>query len=106
MFAIVQCGSSQFNVKEGDTVSVDRIADLDETAEDKELTLDKVLFWSDGETSKIGKPYVSDVTVKAKIIGHKKDPKVIAFKYRRRKSSATKKGHRHHRTVLNITKIA
>tara|TARA_B100000745_G_scaffold213575_1_gene141658 strand:+ start:199 stop:510 length:312 start_codon:yes stop_codon:yes gene_type:complete len=102
MFAIVKVGSSQFKVQEGDTISASRLTQ----EKGKEVTLDKVLMFAKGSDVRIGQPYLKDVKVKAKVLDHKSDKKVVAVKYRRRKDSATKTGHRTQLTVLNITKIA
>jgi len=101
MFAIVQVGSAQFKISEGETIFPNRIKDKVGDS----VTLDKVLMVTDKKKVSVGKPYLSNVTVKAKVVEHTLGPKSTAFKYRRRKESATKKGHRQKITALNITKI-
>lgn len=102
MFVVVQIGSSQFKVAEGDTISANRLAD----EEGKNVTLDKVLMFSNGEDVRVGQPYLKDVKVTAKVLKHTRGKKLIAFKFRRRKNYARKKGHRQDLTALNITKIS
>ena len=101
MYAIVQVGSLQYKVSEGDEIDVQ---DIDKK-EGKAFALDSVLLYSKGTTVKVGQPYLKDVKVTAKVIGHKKDEKVIAFKYWRRKNSSLKKGHRQKLTALSIVSI-
>ncbi len=101
MFAIVQVGSQQYRVKEGDKIDTQRLDDK----EGINVSLDKVLMISDGSTVKIGQPYLKGVKVTAKVVDHPLDQKVISFKYRRRKNSLWKKGHRQQLTTLHITKI-
>lgn len=101
MFVIVQIGSSQYKVQEGDTITVSRL----EGKEDKDISLEKVLMLVDGKDVRIGQPYLKDVKIKAKVLGHPRGPKTIAFKFRRRKHSQSLKGHRNELTSLNITKI-
>ena len=101
MFAIVQVGSQQYRVKEGDTIETQRLDDK----EGINVSLDKVLMISDGSTVKVGQPYLKGVKVTAKVVDHSLDEKVISFKYRRRKNSLWKKGHRQQLTTLHITKI-
>ena len=101
MYAVVELGSSQYKIGEGDFIDAPQM----EAKEGKEVTLDKVLLFSDGKTVKIGQPYLKDIKIKAKVVQHHSGDKVIAFKYRRRKDSAWKKGHRQKLTALNITKI-
>ena len=101
MYAVVKLGSSQYKVSEGDVIKAPRLTET----EGKSVALDKVLLYVDGANIKIGQPYLDDVKVTAKVVKQCFDKKVVAFKYRRRKDSATKKGHRQKVTALNITKI-
>ena len=102
MYAIVQVGSSQVKVAEGDTIDAHRIKE----DAGKSITLDKILLFAKGSDIRIGQPYLKDVKVTAKVVEHHSDDKVVAFKYRHRKNSARKTGHRQKLTALNITKIS
>jgi large subunit ribosomal protein L21 len=53
----------------------------------------------------LGAPTVAGATVAAEVLQHKRGPKVIAFKKRRRKNSRRKRGYRDEITVLRITEI-
>lgn len=101
MFAVVKIGSSQFKVKEGDTITTDRI-DADAG---KDVTFDKVLMVSDGSKVQVGQPFLKTAKVEAKVLKEAKGEKLVTLKYRRRKDSATKSGHRAKLTDLNIVKI-
>ena len=101
MFAIVEVGSQQYKVSEGDSIETQ----LWEGKPDKTITLDKVLFFSDGSAVRIGQPYLKDVKVTAQLVDHHLADKVISFKYLRRKNVSWIKGHRQKLTTLNITKI-
>ena len=102
MFAVIQIGSSQYKVAEGDVIDTNRIHE----EEGKKLTLDKVLVFAKGSDVRVGQPYLKDVKVQAKVVKHLSDNKVTAFKYRRRKDSSSKIGHRQKLTSLSIDKIA
>jgi large subunit ribosomal protein L21 len=102
MYAVVQLGSSQYKVSEGDTIE----ADLLETEEGKSVTFDKVLLYADGADVKIGQPYLKDIKITAKVLGTVLGPKLLSFKHRSRTASAWKKGHREKLTSLSITKIS
>ena len=102
IYAIVQLGSRQYKVSQGDSIDTALIHDK----EGASVTWDKVLLFANGSTVKVGQPYVKGIKVTAKVIRHFKADKVISFKYRRRKDSLWKKGHRQRLTTLNITKIA
>ena len=102
MYAVIQVGSKQYKVSEGDVIDANRLND----EAGKDITLDKVLLFAKGADVRIGQPYLTDVKITARIVEHDKGEKLIAFKYRKRKNSASKIGHRQKQTVLNITKIA
>jgi large subunit ribosomal protein L21 len=102
MYAIVQIGSYQYKVTQGDVIEANRL----EGQKGQALVLDKVLFFADDKDIRIGQPYLENVSVEAQVVDHTQDGKRIAFKFRRRKDSAFKKGHRQKLTALNITKIA
>ena len=102
MFAIVQVGSSQYKIKEGDTIDTCRL----DQEEGKTITLDNVLLLVNEKDTRIGQPFLKDVKITAKILKHSLAAKVIAFKFRRRKHSSRKRAHRQQLTKLNITKIS
>jgi large subunit ribosomal protein L21 len=101
MYAIVEVGAKQYTVQKGDIIEVEKQA----TEEGKEITLDKVLLTSKDKEVEVGQPYLKGTTVKAKVLKQIKGEKTISFKYRRRKSSHWKKGHRQQLTRLKITEI-
>jgi large subunit ribosomal protein L21 len=101
MYAIVQVGSSQYKVSEGDNIET-QLLDKEAGAS---IHLEEVLLLADGDNLKVGQPYLKDVTVEAKVIRQFLADKVISFKFRRRKDSKWTKGHRQKLTLLNITKI-
>ena len=102
MFAVVQVGSLQYKISEGDTIEAFRL----EEEEGKSITLDKVLLFANGDDVRIGRPYLKDVKITAEVVDHPLDNKVIAFKFRRRKNSARIRGHRQKLTSLHIKRIS
>jgi len=101
MYAIVQVGSDQFKVSEGDIIEVDRMQEQS----GKKIKLEEVLMFSDGKDVKVGQPLIAGAKVEAEVMEDSLGDKVFAFKYRRRKASKTKKGHRTKLTALRINKI-
>jgi large subunit ribosomal protein L21 len=102
MFAVVQLGNHQYKVSEGETIDADSLTgDAGST-----ITLDKVLLFSDGKTTKIGNPYLKDVAITGEILRHHRGPKTIAYQYRKRKDSARTVGHREDLTAVRIAKIS
>ena len=102
MFAVIRLGNSQFKVAEGETIVANR---LDHNIGDQ-IKLDQILLVSDGDTIKIGQPFVKEATVQAEVLAHPRGAKVIAFKYRKRKDSARTHGHRQDQTSVKIGKIS
>ena len=102
MHAIIQVGSAQHKVSEGDKIDTNRLPD----EEGKNITLDQVLFFAKDNDIRIGQPFLKDVKVTALVLKHHLGEKLIAFKFRRRKNYAKKRGHRQQLTTLNITKIS
>ncbi len=104
MYAVIQTGGKQYRVAQGDTVRVEKLeGKIGDT-----VTFDKVLLVSsqpEGDSIKIGKPLVSGAKVEAKIVAQTRAPKIIIFKFRRRKNYRRKQGHRQPLTALQITSI-
>lgn len=102
MYAIVEVGARQYNVKVDDIIEVEKLTQ----EAGKVLVLDKVLLVSKDKKIEVGTPYLKDAKVGALVLGQFKARKVISYKYRRRKSSHWKKGHRQQLTRLKIKEIA
>lgn len=101
MYAIIEVGAKQYSVKKGDIVDVERQI----AQEGKEIILNKILLASKDKKILVGQPYLKDAKIYATVLKHLKSKKVISFKYRRRKSSHWKKGHRQQLTRLKIKEI-
>lgn len=100
MFAIIELGTKQYLIKEGDLLEAQGIK-----TSQKEVKLDRVLLVAKQNDYKIGSPYVEKAFVRAEIFKELKGPKIVSYKYRRRKSSHWKKGHRQRLVVLKINEI-
>jgi large subunit ribosomal protein L21 len=101
MYAIIEVGAKQYSVKKGDILEVERQA----AEEGKEIALNKVLLVFKDKKLQIGQPYVKGAQVKAVVLNKIKGRKVVSFKYRRRKSSHSKIGHRQLLMRLRIEEI-
>ena len=101
MYAIIEVGAKQYTIKKGDIIEVEKQA----VKEGQDITLNKVLLVSKDKKVDVGQPYVKEAKVEAEVLKHIKGEKVISFKYRRRKSSHWKKGHRQQLTRLKIKEI-
>ncbi|WOK99289.1 50S ribosomal protein L21, mitochondrial [Canna indica] len=101
-FAVVQIGSHQFKVSNGDSIFTERLKYCE--VNDK-LVLNKVLMLGSRTETVIGRPVVPDAAVHAVVEEHALDAKVIIFKKKRRKNYRRTKGHRQELTKLRITDI-
>src|SRR5205085_5259613 len=100
-YAIIKTGGRQYRVAEGDTVDVD-LLDVDAG---KTATFGEVLMFADGKHITHGDPLISGAKVTAEVVEQRKDKKVIAFKYRRRKGDHRTVGHRRKLTRVKIKSI-
>ena len=100
MFAVIKTGGRQYRVVPDDVLEIGKIAGDVGTI----VQLDEVLLVG-GDTPVLGAPMVDGASVAAEVLQHKRGPKVIAFKKRRRKNSRRKRGYRDEITVLRITEI-
>lgn len=106
MYAVIKTGGKQYRVAKGDRLRVEKLAgNVGDT-----VSLGEVLLVSSGELGsgdglKVGTPVVKGAKVEAKIVAQDRAPKVIIFKFRRRKNYRRKTGHRQPFTALEITGI-
>jgi len=100
MFAVIKTGGRQFRVAPDDVLEIGKIAGDVGTI----VQLNEVLVVG-GDTPVLGAPFVAGATVAAEVLQHKRGPKVISFKKRRRKNSRRKRGYRDELTVLRVTEI-
>jgi large subunit ribosomal protein L21 len=100
MFAVIKTGGRQYRVVPDDVLEIGKIAGDVGTI----VQLGEVLVVG-GDTPVLGVPTVSGATVAAEVLDHKRGPKVIAFKKRRRKNSRRKRGYRDEITVIRVTEI-
>ncbi|CAN5285450.1 hypothetical protein BH10PSE11_BH10PSE11_39300 [soil metagenome] len=100
MFAVIKTGGRQFRVVPDDVLEIGKIAGDVGTI----VQLGEVMVVG-GDTPVLGFPFVSGASVAAEVLDHKRGPKVISFKKRRRKNSKRKRGYRDEITVIRVTEI-
>ena len=101
MYAVIESGGKQHRVAEGEILQLDK---LDAVAGDK-VKFDKILLVGEGESVKIGTPYVDGTQVEAEVTRQGRADKVKIIKFRRRKHSQKKQGHKQLFTEVKITGI-
>jgi len=101
MYAVIKTGGQQFRVSPGQKLKIEQIpADIGQ-----EITLDQVLSVGEGDTIKIGTPYVPGAVVKATVLAQGRHKKIKVFKMRRRKGYRRTQGHRQPYTELRIDAV-
>ena len=100
-YAIIKTGGRQYRVAEGDTIDVDLV----DVEAGKTATFGDVLMYADGKNLTHGDPLISGATVTAEVVEQRKDKKVIAFKFKRRKGYHRTVGHRRKLTRVKIKSI-
>lgn len=101
MHAVIQTGGKQYRVAPGEEIKVEK---LNGNVGD-EVYFDTVLLVSKDDKVAVGKPVLKDTRVVAKITSHSRGPKIVVFKYKRRKGYRRKQGHRQDYTGVKILDI-
>lgn len=101
MYAVIEAGGKQYKVAKNDVFSVEKMA----VEKGSELKIDNVLLVGDGDSVHVGSPHLKGFSVVCEVIKQMREPKVIAYKYKKRKSEKKKIGHRRDVTVLKVKEI-
>lgn len=101
MYALVEFKGKQYKAEKDALLKVDKI----EAEVGSALDIDSVLLVS-GDNVTVGAPYVKGAKVSAVVESHKKDPKIIIFKYKSKKDYRRKNGHRQQYSYIRIKDIA
>ena len=99
MYAIAEISGDQVVLETGKKIAVPKL----DVEEGQEYIVDSVLYLREGDNVKIGEPHVKGAKIKTIVVEHKRLPKVIVFKKKRRKGYKVKKGHRQPYTLLEVT---
>jgi len=101
MYAVISAGNKQEKVERGQTIHVDLL----DAAVGSEVSLTPVLV-VDGDTVLSTPSHLPKASVKPKVIGEAKGPKIDGFTYKRRTNQRRRFGHRQRYSVVEITNIA
>ncbi len=102
VYAVIVTGGKQYKVAEGDVIFVEKL----NVADGETITFDKVLAVSADDKLTVGAPYVEGATVKATVVKNGKAKKIHILKYKPKKDSKKKIGHRQPYTKIQIDSIA
>jgi large subunit ribosomal protein L21 len=101
MYAVIRDRGKEFKVHEGDVIQLEKNG----LARGQTIEFDEVLLCSGEDGVEIGQPLVSGAKVTGEVLGETKGKKTVVLKFRRRKDSRTRKGHRQTFTSVRITSI-
>jgi large subunit ribosomal protein L21 len=103
MFAVIKTGGKQYQVKEGDSIKVEKLA----VEKDETFDFNEVLMVSDekGDDLKLGTPIIEGAKVTAKVLAQGRAKKIDVIKYKRKVRYRRKLGHRQPYTEVKIEKI-
>jgi len=102
MYAVIMSGGKQHRVVEGEILKLEKL----EAAMGEVVSFDKVLMVGEGESVKIGAPFVEGSKVTAEVLATGRAKKVTILKFRRRKHHLKHQGHRQWFTEVKITGIS
>jgi large subunit ribosomal protein L21 len=101
MYAVIETGSKQYKVAKDDIILVEKL----DVKKGGTIKLDKVLLVKEGNSIHIGTPYLKGARVNCEFLEAVRGDKLIAFKYKKRKSEKKKIGHRQNLLKLKVKAI-
>lgn len=101
MYAVIVSGGKQYRVQEGDTLKLESLPEEVGAT----VAFEKVLMVGEGESVKVGKPYLDGTQVTGTVLSQGRHKKIHIVKFRRRKHHLKWQGHRQDFTEVEITKI-
>jgi large subunit ribosomal protein L21 len=99
--AVIVSGGKQYRVAPGDRILVDRIA----AEPGASVKLGRVLLFTDADDVKVGNPAVDGIDVDAKVIAHRRGPRIESLRYKSKKRVRVHTGGRTHLTALEIIAV-
>ncbi|MBE5790241.1 MAG: 50S ribosomal protein L21 [Clostridiales bacterium] len=100
MYAVIAAGGRQYRVSQGDVIYIDKV----NQEADSKISFDVLMIGGEGDM-KVGTPVLAGAKVEGKILGQVKGEKVTVYKYKSKKDSHRKVGHRQPYTKVEITAI-
>jgi large subunit ribosomal protein L21 len=101
VYAIVEASGQQVWLQPNRYLDLDRL----DAAVDSTVTLDTVLLVKDANGITLGQPYVKGATVELSVMAHRRGPKILVYKMRRKKKTRRKTGHRQELTRVMVRAI-
>ena len=99
--AVVVSGGKQYRVAPGDRILVDRLA----AEPGSSVKLGRVLLVTQGVDVRVGNPVVEGVDIDAKVLAHRRGPRIETIRYKSKKRVRVHRGGRADLTALEILAI-
>ncbi|MDZ7638383.1 MAG: 50S ribosomal protein L21 [Bryobacterales bacterium] len=100
MYAVIETGGKQYRVSKGDTIRVETLPG----EEGSSVEFSKVLAIKTDDGILVGEKLAS-AKVTGKIVGEGRGPKIIVFKFKRKKQYKRTQGHRQDFTSVEVEDI-
>ena len=101
MYAVIYSGGKQYRIEEGETLKLESLPEEVGST----INFDKVLMVGEGESVKVGRPYLEGCKVSGTVVSQGRHKKIHIVKFRRRKHHEKWQGHRQNYTEVKITQI-
>lgn len=101
MYVVFQNGNKQYRINKNKTIFVEKLKNIP----GKIVEFDNVLILSDNKKIYIGNPFLKNTKIKCEIIRHKRGKKIRIIKFKRRKHSLKKMGHRQWYTEIKMNSV-
>jgi large subunit ribosomal protein L21 len=102
MYAVIETGGKQYRVEQGTVLEHERLGGVEAG---QTVEFDRVLLLVEDGTVRVGTPYLENVVVKGEIRQDDRGPKIIVYKYKRKKGYRRKSGHRQPFMATAVTGI-
>ncbi len=99
MYAVVKAGGKQYRVTQGQRLDIERVS------APGDVVLEPILV-VDGADVRSTPEQLAGASVRARVVGEAKGPKITGFKYKAKKNYRRRWGHRQHYTTVEITEIS
>jgi large subunit ribosomal protein L21 len=102
MYAVIETGGKQYQVREGDEIFIEKLP----VQADEAVKFDKVILVGKDDGIVVGKPFVDGASVDAIVVKNGKNKKINIFTYKSKiGSSYHRQGHRQPYTKVRIEKV-
>ena len=98
MYAVIETGGKQYRVQPGETVVVETLpGDAGDAVQ-----FDRVLLIAEDGATAVGRPVIAGAVVTGEIVEQGLGPKLVVYKFKRRKNQRKRNGHRQPYTAVKI----